>query len=88
MKTDYQAIVIGGGVVGTSVLYHLAKIGWTDVCLLERSALTGDSSWHAYASLGDVNWCHTSLNSSGPIEFFSRVVCCGCTVLERIYDRD
>ena len=47
MQTDYQAIVIGGGVVGTSVLYHLAKFGWTDVCLLERSVLTAGSSWHA-----------------------------------------
>jgi glycine/D-amino acid oxidase-like deaminating enzyme len=39
MKTDYQAIVNGGGVVGASVLYHLAKFGWTDICLLERSVL-------------------------------------------------
>ena len=47
MKTDYQAIVIGGGVVGSSVLHHLAKFGWTDICLLERSVLTAGSSWHA-----------------------------------------
>ena len=44
MKTDYQAIVIGGGVVGSSVLYHLAKYGWTDICLLERSVLAAGSS--------------------------------------------
>jgi dimethylglycine dehydrogenase len=40
MKDSYRVVVIGGGVVGASVLYHLAKFGWTDVCLLERSVLT------------------------------------------------
>ena len=40
MKTHAQAVVIGGGVVGCSILYHLAKTGWTDVILLERSELT------------------------------------------------
>ena len=39
MKTDYQAIVTGGDVVGVSVLYSLTKFGWTDICLLERSVL-------------------------------------------------
>ncbi|GIS90533.1 MAG: hypothetical protein CM1200mP20_05740 [Pseudomonadota bacterium] len=40
MQSHYQAVVIGGGVVGCSVLYHLAKFGWTDICLIERSVLT------------------------------------------------
>jgi dimethylglycine dehydrogenase len=52
-------VVIGGGVVGVSVLYHLAKLGWTDVCLIERSVLTAGSSWHAaggfHALNGDPN---------------------------------
>ena len=39
MKSHYRAVVIGGGVVGASVLYHLAKFGWTDVALIERSEL-------------------------------------------------
>ena len=39
MKSHYQAVVIGGGVVGCSVLYHLARAGWTDVLLIERSEL-------------------------------------------------
>ena len=47
MKSHYRAVVIGGGVVGASVLYHLAKFGWTDVALIERSILTAGSSWHA-----------------------------------------
>ena len=40
MKDQCRIVVIGGGVVGASVIYHLAKFGWTDVCLLERSVLT------------------------------------------------
>lgn len=51
MKTHAQAVVIGGGLVGCSILYHLAKLGWTDVVLLERSELTSGSTWHAAANL-------------------------------------
>ncbi len=49
MKTHAQAVVIGGGLVGCSILYHLAKLGWTDVVLLERDELTSGSTWHAAA---------------------------------------
>ncbi len=60
MKSNhYRAVVIGGGVVGVSVLYHLAKLGWTDVLLVERSELTAGSTWHAaggfHALNGDPN---------------------------------
>ena len=51
MKSHYRAVVIGGGVVGASVLYHLAKYGWSDVALMERSVLTAGSSWHAAGRL-------------------------------------
>ena len=47
MKTDVQVAVIGGGIVGASVLYWLAKLGWTDSLLLERRDLTSGSTWHA-----------------------------------------
>jgi dimethylglycine dehydrogenase len=47
MKTEARVVVIGGGVVGVSTLYHLAKKGWTDVCLIERKELTSGSTWHA-----------------------------------------
>lgn len=47
MKTTARAVVIGGGVVGVSTLYHLAKLGWTDSVLLERKELTSGSTWHA-----------------------------------------
>jgi len=55
MKSHYQAVVIGGGVVGTSVLYHLAKFGWTDVLLIERKVLTAGSSWHAAGGIHALN---------------------------------
>ena len=42
-----RVVVIGGGVVGVSTLYHLAKLGWSDVVLLERKELTSGSTWHA-----------------------------------------
>lgn len=47
MKTDVQVVVVGGGIVGSSVLYWLAKLGWTDTLLLERRNLTSGSTWHA-----------------------------------------
>lgn len=47
MQSDVQVAVIGGGIVGVSVLYWLAKMGWTDTVLLERRELTSGSTWHA-----------------------------------------
>ncbi|MDE0172236.1 MAG: FAD-dependent oxidoreductase [Defluviicoccus sp.] len=47
MKTHARAVVIGGGVVGVSTLYHLAKKGWSDAVLCERTELTAGSTWHA-----------------------------------------
>jgi alkylation response protein AidB-like acyl-CoA dehydrogenase len=51
MITTARAVVIGGGVVGVSTLYHLAKMGWGDVVLLERKALTSGSIWHAAGAI-------------------------------------
>jgi len=47
MKTHVKACIVGGGVVGASIAYHLAKAGWKDVILLERDELTSGSTWHA-----------------------------------------
>jgi dimethylglycine dehydrogenase len=47
MRTHARAVVIGGGVVGVSTLYHLARKGWTDSVLIERKELTSGSTWHA-----------------------------------------
>ncbi|MEX0340156.1 MAG: FAD-dependent oxidoreductase [Arenibacterium sp.] len=55
MKTSTQVAVIGGGVVGCSVLYHLTKLGWSDVMLLERSELTSGSTWHAAGGFHTLN---------------------------------
>ncbi len=55
MKTTARVVVIGGGVVGCSVLYHLTKKGWTDVMLLERDQLTSGSTWHAAGGFHTLN---------------------------------
>ena len=55
MKSHYRVVIVGGGVVGASVLYHLAKHGWTDVALVERSVLTAGSSWHAAGGVHALN---------------------------------
>ena len=55
MKSHYRVVVIGGGVVGASVLYHLAKFGWSDVALIERNVLTAGSSWHAAGGVHALN---------------------------------
>jgi dimethylglycine dehydrogenase len=55
MKDSARAVVIGGGVVGASVLYHLAKIGWRDVLLIEKSELTSGSTWHAAGGMHTFN---------------------------------
>ncbi len=55
MKTHARVAVIGGGVVGCSILYHLTKLGWRDVVLLERSELTSGSTWHAAGGVHTLN---------------------------------
>src|SRR6056297_3395034 len=61
MKTHAQAVVIGWGVIGCSILYHLTKLGWKDVVLLERDELTSGSTWHAAAN---IHGLHDSANIS------------------------
>jgi dimethylglycine dehydrogenase len=55
MKSHTQVVVIGGGVVGCSVLYHLTKAGWSDVVLVERDQLTAGSTWHAAGGFHTLN---------------------------------
>ncbi|MCP4820965.1 MAG: FAD-dependent oxidoreductase [Shimia sp.] len=61
MRDRAQAVVIGGGVIGCSILYHLTKLGWTDVVMLERDELTSGSTWHAAAN---IHGLHDSTNIS------------------------
>jgi len=55
VKNDVRVVVIGGGVVGASVLYHLTKAGWKDVLLIERGELTCGSTWHAAGGMHTIN---------------------------------
>ena len=55
MQTNARVVVVGGGVVGASVLYHLTKNGWTDVVLLERTELTAGSTWHSAGGMHTLN---------------------------------
>ena len=55
MQSHAKVVIIGGGVVGCSILFHLAKFGWKDVLLLERSELTSGSSWHAAGQIHTIS---------------------------------
>ena len=55
MQSHSQTVIIGGGVVGCSILYHLTRMGWKDVLLIERSSLTSGSTWHAAGGFHTLN---------------------------------
>ena len=59
MKSHARVVVIGGGAVGVSTLYHLAHKGWSDIALVERSELTAGSTWHAAGLLPLFNMSYT-----------------------------
>ncbi|WP_076533361.1 GcvT family protein [Roseovarius nanhaiticus] len=59
LPTKARVVIIGGGVVGCSVAYHLAKLGWTDIVLLERKALTSGTTWHAAGLIGQLRTSNT-----------------------------
>jgi 4-methylaminobutanoate oxidase (formaldehyde-forming) len=61
LPTHAQIVVIGGGIVGCSVAYHLAKLGKSDIVLVERNKLTSGSTWHAAGLVGQLR---TSANST------------------------
>ncbi|MYK32724.1 MAG: FAD-dependent oxidoreductase [Boseongicola sp. SB0670_bin_30] len=60
MKSHVKALIVGGGAVGTSIAYHLAKSGWNDVLLLERDELTSGSTWHAAGLLPYFNMSYAT----------------------------
>ena len=74
MKAKAKVVVVGGGVVGVSALYHLAKKGWSDVVLVERKELTSGSTWHAAGLLPlfNIGNCSVSINFSTSIS----LACC------------
>ena len=64
MKSKAKVVIVGGGVVGVSALYHLAKKGWSDVVLVERKELTSGSTWHAAGLLPLFNMSYPLDNST------------------------
>ena len=55
MQSHARVVIIGGGVVGCSILFHLVKHGWKDTVLLERNELTSGSSWHAAGQIHTIS---------------------------------
>src|SRR4026208_1625251 len=52
LPAETKGVVVGGGVIGASVAYHLARLGWKDVVLLEQNMLAGGTTWHAAGLIG------------------------------------
>ncbi len=65
LPSHAQIVIIGGGIHGCSVAYHLAKAGWTDVILLERKALTSGTTWHAAGLVGQLQGSHSTTAFAG-----------------------
>ena len=61
LKTQARVVVIGGGISGCSLLYHLTKLGWTDVVLVEKDELTSGSTWLAAGNV--VQWTSNRCNA-------------------------
>src|SRR2546428_11613231 len=57
--TQARVVIIGGGIAGCSVAYHLVKLGWRDVVLLERKQLTSGTTWHAAGLIGRLRGSRT-----------------------------
>src|SRR4026207_1445183 len=58
LPSQARVVIVGGGVIGCSVAYHLAKLGWKDVVLLEQNALPGGTTWHAAGLIGRLRPTH------------------------------
>ncbi|MEK6654750.1 MAG: FAD-dependent oxidoreductase [Thermodesulfobacteriota bacterium] len=54
MRDSAQVVIIGGGIVGCSIAYHLTKLGWSDVLIIEKGELTSGSTWHAAGLVGQL----------------------------------
>jgi glycine/D-amino acid oxidase-like deaminating enzyme len=52
MRSHAQAVIIGGGVIGCSIAYHLTAMGWRDILVIERGELAGGSTWHSAGLVG------------------------------------
>ena len=74
MAEQVRVVVVGGGIMGTSLLYHLAKEGWTDSVLIEKAELTSGSTWHAAGQIthGISHWSLGKMNAYG-VELYNRL---------------
>src|ERR1700679_2389226 len=54
LPVSARVVIIGGGIIGASVAYHLAKLGWTDLVLVEQGQLSCGTTWHASGLLGQL----------------------------------
>ena len=65
MKSHAKVVIVGGGIMGVSLLYHLVKEGWKDIVLIEKGELTSGSTWHAAGQcphmVGTVSYTHLTL---------------------------
>src|SRR6266550_787641 len=65
--TQARVVIIGGGIAGCSVAYHLVKLGWRDVVLLERKQLTSGTTWHAAGRIVEETAVHEVLTRDGAV---------------------
>nr|WP_234838946.1 FAD-dependent oxidoreductase [Sinorhizobium meliloti] len=68
--TQARVVIIGGGIIGCSVAYHLTKLGWTDVVLLEQGQLSGGTTWHAAGLVGQLR---SHANMTGLIRYSTQL---------------
>ena len=97
MRSHAHVVVVGGGIMGTSLLYHLAKLGWSDCVLVEKAELTSGSSWHAagqvthsvsHYGLGIMNGYAIDLYPTLEAETGQSVTWHGCGSLRLAYNED
>ena len=79
-----RVVIIGGGVVGTSALFHLAKAGWTDCILIEKNELTAGSTWHAAGNVPTFSTSWSIMN----MQRYSTELYSGCLLYTSPSPRD
>ena len=75
LPSHAQVVIVGGGIIGCSVAYHLTKLGWRDVVLLERTQLTAGTTWHAAGLVSSGGFStETTINMAKyTVELFSKL---------------